>query len=633
MNRLVHLAVAVTLLSCSGLAVSASMTVAEIEQQIQQKQSEFDNYNKNLDIEIAASRELEKELGVLRNKSATLEQDRLRALNEMNLAYEKLVEDPSLDIDSSRQNYASAVKAHKENKEAITQKYNEWQTQLNKVEHIRLAKHSLLNKLEGLKEQFNTARVDRLYREFGRQDTILVNHEVTCDREETINKCMDRGKNLAKQKASKRFLDDVYEGLTEAVEAKQHRPYSDGYVQIIRSEVTNSSFSGQGDFSVSMAVEVKGTLKRNEACALLGLDRRYCVSQADQQPGIQVVKAETTPTTQTGSVNTDESVMYELTLRSNVYDDEVFIDGVSYGSTKLQIMLPAGKHNVEVVKRGYQTYSQALDLKESTTLKVDLERTQFAFNKGEKIQDILAGDIAGPNLVVVAAGSFRMGDLTGVGLENEKPVQTKEILESYGIGEAEVTVADFNKFVEQTSYVTDAEKERGCAYYEGGEPVWQENLSWRNPGFTQTDKNPAVCLSLNDAKAYVEWLSEKSGNTYRLPTEVEWEYAARAGKESDYWWGDSIGIDNANCGWCGSQWSNVSTSPVASFKRNDFGLYDTAGNVWEWTTSQNSQSGAVVRGGAWNFAPRLARVSTRMELDPVFRSNYIGFRVLREQSK
>jgi formylglycine-generating enzyme required for sulfatase activity len=136
---------------------------------------------------------------------------------------------------------------------------------------------------------------------------------------------------------------------------------------------------------------------------------------------------------------------------------------------------------------------------------------------------------------------------------------------------------------------------------------------------------------MNDAQAYVDWLSSSTGNTYRIPAEFEWEYAARAGKESDYWWGDGVGTDNANCGWCGSEWSNVSSAPVSAFDRNDFGLFDTVGNVWEWSASDSAQSGAVVRGGAWNFAPRLARVSTRMELEPSFRSNYIGFRVLREQ--
>ena len=114
------------------------------------------------------------------------------------------------------------------------------------------------------------------------------------------------------------------------------------------------------------------------------------------------------------------------------------------------------------------------------------------------------------------------------------------------------------------------------------------------------------------------------------PTEGEWEYAARAGTESDFWWGNMIGSNNANCGWCGSEWSNKSASPVAAFKRNPFGLYDVTGNVWEWSDT-GSDVVSVVRGGAWNFAPSLARVSTRLEIASDFRSNYIGFRIARDR--
>jgi formylglycine-generating enzyme required for sulfatase activity len=155
-------------------------------------------------------------------------------------------------------------------------------------------------------------------------------------------------------------------------------------------------------------------------------------------------------------------------------------------------------------------------------------------------------------------------------------------------------------------------------------------MNWRNPGYEQTDLHPVVCVTLDDAKAYVEWLSNSTGKTYRLPTEGEWEYASRANSDSDYWWGDVIGSNNANCGWCGSKWSNKSASPTASFKRNGFGLYDVIGNVWEWSDS-GSEVVSVVRGGAWNFAPSLARVSTRLEIASDFRSNYIGFRVARDR--
>ncbi len=628
MNRIAHLALAVTVAFSSSLVFAADLTVEEIRLQIQERQAEFDNYNKDLDLQIATAKRLEQELESLRENAVIAEAERQSALNEMNIQYERIVEDPSLDISAVRQSYLAAVKAHKETKDAITAKYNDWQNQLQEVEQRRLSKHSLLNKLEGLREQLNSSRLDRLFQEFNRQDTVAVTHNIACDREETIGKCMERGKSLAKQKASKRFLDDLYDGLSESTEALKRRPYSDAFVKIIRSEVTENNFSGLGNYNVTMAVEVKGNLQRNEGCRLLDLDGRYCVIDKDQ---VNIAKVSLPDPNLVGGVQTDESVMYELTVRSNVYDDEVFIDGVSYGSTRLQIMMPSGEHEIEIVKRGYETFKKSVNLEDSRTMNVELQRSQYAFNKGERIQDILVGDINGPDLVVVPAGSFRMGDIPGHGLENERPVESKEIADTFGISETEITVEQFQHFVAATSYVTEAEKGRGCAYYDGGRPVWQENLNWRSPGYAQTKEHPVVCVSLKDAQAYVDWVSISSEQTYRLPTETEWEYSARGGKESDYWWAEGVGTDNANCGWCGSQWSNSSAAPVSSFERNDFGLFDTVGNVWEWTVSVSSQSGAVVRGGAWNFAPRLARVSTRMELDPLFRSNYVGFRVLREQ--
>lgn len=628
MKRIAHLALAVAVSLPTGLSFAQELSVDEIRQQIQQRQAEFDNYNRDLDAQISTARRLERELESLRENAVIAEAERQSALNEMNLQYERIVEDPSLDISTVRQAYLAAVRAHKETKDAITAKYNDWQSQLLDVEQQRMSKHSLLNKLEGLREQLNSARIDRLFSEFNRKDTVTVSHNIACDREETIGKCMERGKSLAKQKGSKRFLDQLYDGLSESTEAIKRRPYSDAYVQILRSDVNDNGFSGLGNYNVQMSVELQGNLQRNEGCQLLGLDNRYCVTDKDQ---VNIAEVQIPDPNLDNGVQTDESVMYELTVRSNVYDDEVFIDGVSYGSTRLQIMLPSGEHDIEVVKRGYDTYRERINLTESQTLKVDLNRAQYSFNKGEKIQDILVGDSAGPDLVVVPAGSFRMGDINGSGLDNERPVESKEIPDTFGISETEVTVEQFQLFVQTTSYVTEAEQGKGCSYYEGGRPVWQENLNWRAPGYAQTKEHPVVCVSLKDAQAYVDWVSESSEQTYRLPSEGEWEYSARAGKESDYWWGDGVGTDNANCGWCGSQWSNISAAPVASFERNDFGLFDTVGNVWEWAVSDRSQSGAVVRGGAWNFAPRLARSSTRMELDPSFRSNYVGFRVLREQ--
>ncbi|WP_158965650.1 formylglycine-generating enzyme family protein [Paraglaciecola sp. L3A3] len=620
MNRIAQLTFIVAL-SFSQFILAAS--VSDIEQKISSKQSEYDNYNSNLDAEIGVAGSLERELAELRQNVTLAEADRQSALIEMNIQYEKVIDNPDLDITPVRATYAKAVRTHKAIKDAITSKYNEWQTKLQDIEQMQVSKHSLLNTIEGLKEQLHGARIDRLYQEFNRNEAVVVSHKIACDKDETLSKCTERGKSLAKQKASKRFLDSVYDSLSEAEQAKKRRQTTDASVQVLRSEVADSNFSGQGNYNVKMNLQLQGNLKRSEGCELLGLDKRYCANVKRSKN----VKISAAPPI----LVTDESVMYELTVRSNVFDDEVFINGVSYGSTKLQIMLPTGEHEVEVVKRGYEPSRQQITLNESKTLRVELDRAQYRFSKGERIQDILAGDIPGPNLVVVPAGNFRMGDITGLGLANERPVQTKNLTQSFGISETEVSVKEFEIFVNATSYVTDAEKDKGCASYQEGKAVWEDNRNWRSPGFMQNETSPVVCVSLKDAQAYVDWISKASSHAYKLPTEVRWEYAARAGKETDYWWGVGVDTDNANCGWCGSQWSNVSTAPVGSFERNDFGLFDTVGNVWEWTVSDKNASRAVVRGGAWNFAPRLARASTRMELDGSFRSNYIGFRVVREQ--
>ena len=623
MNRIAQFTLIIAL-SFSQYILAADLSVAEVENQISVKQSEYDNYNSSLEAQIANAASLGKELGELRKNATLADADRQSALIEMNLQYEKVIDDPELDISPVIGTYAKTVRTHKAVKDAITDKYNQWQGELQDVEQMQISKHSLLNTIEGLKEQLNSARIDRLYQEFNRQEAIVVSHNIVCDRDETFGTCSDRGKSLAKQKASKRFLDSVYDGLSESVEAEKRRQTSDASVQVLRSEVADSNFSGQGNFNVKINLELQGNLKRSEGCELLGLDRRYCVNFKASE-NVQFPDITDAP------MATDESVMYELTVRSNVFDDEVFINGVSYGSTKLAVMLPSGEHDLEVVKRGFESSRQKVTLSESKTLKVELNRSQYTFSKGERIQDILSGDIPGPDLVVIPAGSFRMGDITGVGLDNERPVQSQDLEQSYGISETEISVEAFETFVNATSYVTEAEKQKGCAAYEDGQAVWKNDRNWRAPGFVQNDNSPVVCVSLHDAKAYVEWISQASSQAYKLPSEARWEYAARAGKETDYWWGEGVSTDNANCGWCGSQWSNVSTAPVGSFERNDFGLFDTVGNVWEWTTSNQAQGNSVVRGGAWNFAPRLARVSTRMELDSSFRSNYIGFRVVREQ--
>jgi formylglycine-generating enzyme required for sulfatase activity len=156
---------------------------------------------------------------------------------------------------------------------------------------------------------------------------------------------------------------------------------------------------------------------------------------------------------------------------------------------------------------------------------------------------------------------------------------------------------------------------------------------------------PVIDVSWNDAQQYVAWLSKATGKNYRLLSEAEREYAARADTPTAYFWGDDVGKGNANCQGCGSQWDKQ-TSPVGSFGPNRFGLYNISGNVWEWTEDcyHGAYDGApsnglawttgdcgfrVVRGGSWLSNPRYLRSAGRLRMLPDYRFNGIGFRVAR----
>src|SRR5205823_12154354 len=123
-------------------------------------------------------------------------------------------------------------------------------------------------------------------------------------------------------------------------------------------------------------------------------------------------------------------------------------------------------------------------------------------------------------------------------------------------------------------------------------------------------RRPVINVSWDDAKAYAAWLANRTGKAYRLLSEAEWEYAARAGTTTVYFWGDAIGNNNANCDGCGSQWDKRQTAPVGSFKSNAFGLYDMAGNVWQWVQDcyHADYQGAPTAGSEWTSGDCSRRV-------------------------
>ncbi|RJE76831.1 sulfatase modifying factor 1 [Pseudoalteromonas citrea] len=667
--------VTATLMAASVLAQDTA-TVNAVESELAVKQTELDNYTQILDKHISEEARLQSQLTLLRTRSSELDKEKNQALDAMNELYRRLIDDPSIDISAAQTRYQQAVSTHKQNKDDISMQLAAIASHRKDIEQIRITKHTLVNTLESLKDQLSTARVERLRNEFTREGTLEVEHTINCKRTETLAACEQRGQQLGLQKATKRFIDQVFANLTEQRIVEPKRNIAGAQVQVVNSHVVGSAFSGQGNYSVNLSVTMRGDMNNSRLCSLLNLDNRFCseygtplsmgyqasypttfsdtqltfkdvsenmgqveVAKVEQQP---VIEIDTPRVTKAAPVQIQKVNSVAVTLRSNVYDDEVFINGVSYGSTKLTVTVPKGIHDIEVRKLGYQPYKAQIDIRKARTINARLLKkpesiaapTPNSEQKqviAKKSTTVVAPSRHNNAIVIIPAGSFKMGDLTGNGLANERPVVEKVLSNSYAMQSKEVTVGEYRQFINSTGYQTEAEKGKGCAYYKNGEPVWELDYKWSNPGFNQADNFPVVCVSYEDAKAYANWLSGEKGQQFRLPNEVEWEYAARASTTSEYPWGNEIGKNLANCGWCGSEYSNKSAAPVGEFAPNNYGLYDTVGNVWEWTQKRASQDDVTVRGGAWNFAPSLARVSTRLALAADFRANYIGFRLVRER--
>ncbi|MCM8532409.1 MAG: formylglycine-generating enzyme family protein [Lentisphaeraceae bacterium] len=310
------------------------------------------------------------------------------------------------------------------------------------------------------------------------------------------------------------------------------------------------------------------------------------------------------------------------------------------------------------------------------------------------------------DMVQIKAGEFEMGTLSTRDLRDvhfprcndhetlsaEGPQFKVKITKSFFMSATEVTVAQFRAFVKATNYKTEAEKSKmGMVVFnptKHDKKHWAKNTwktffeedktkNWQSPGIPQTDSHPVVGVSWNDTKSFCKWLSEKEGKKYRLPTEAEWEYTARAGTKTFYAFGDKIrktihtkaNVANSELekkypDMVMRQWlldvkqdpadKHLFTAPVASYPANAWGLYDMHGNVWEWCEdyyqqffykqfkkkiatdplSKTKQSDVaelrVVRGGSWFNQPMLARSAARGFYDAPMAAAYLGFRVVCE---
>ena len=380
--------------------------------------------------------------------------------------------------------------------------------------------------------------------------------------------------------------------------------------------------------------------------------------------------------------NTDELVMeqaitmvghplgnlWDINFRNAVKETEIPLDDRRFSITNDDI--DAGSSGGPVLNKNHELIGMVYKVDRIKALCISIQTIQEALEQWYVPANLLTGDpgqivipitenpikeslfqksyndpIAG-EFVLVEGGSFQMGSKDGY--SDEQPVHPVTVKDYY-IGKFEVSVAQFSAFIKDEGYKTDAEKNGGSYFWNGNSWEIKPEINWRYDAAgklrpREQFNHPVIHISWNDAKAYCKWLNMKTGKEYRLPSESEWEFAARGGSFSNNT--TYAGSNDPNeVGWYGSN-SDDKTHPVGEKDPNELGLHDMSGNVWEWCEDwyHDSYKGAptdgsarldpegslrVVRGGSWSNIPANLRVADRDRSFPDRRYYNIGFRLTR----
>ena len=352
--------------------------IAEMQAKVDTQLAEIASLNAALADRQKAATQFDTDLARLRASISELEQHKAQALEAMNAQFQRIIADPTLELSGIQIRYRDALEALQSHQNAVEAKQAEIAATRQQIKRIEADTKSAERRLTETRVGFDVARAERLYRELNVEGSVQVNNTIRCKRDETIAACMQRGSEAALQEAKRRFNDRIYASVTEADVIADRRGKAKSTPAVIDSKITKSGFSGQGDYFVELEARMRSEPSQAEACALLDLTAAQCggaaptaASGASSAATANLPTAPATADTDAepaGAADSEEASAavadgnHMLTVRSNVYYDEVFIDGISYGSTRLDVILPEGEYDVEVRKSGHDSFKQRIRL-------------------------------------------------------------------------------------------------------------------------------------------------------------------------------------------------------------------------------------------------------------------------------
>ncbi|EEX36243.1 chromosome segregation ATPase [Vibrio metschnikovii] len=352
------------LLALSPLWVSASVfaeevtqvdPVAAIDEKITIKQSEIDTIAAEFEAEGAQLQQLKNEQARLKRESDELNARQNRAKSALDKQYNRLLEDPDTDLVTFQQRYQQAwadVKQNQSeqliNQQAMTE--SDMRLSQMKQRHARLK-----TEFTNLQESKIDARVKRLEAELRQSRVLEASFRTTCSTSMTLGECANQGQQLTRQRAVNTFREQLLDNLTESVIAKQNLRGVELNIHVQESQVIRSGFEGNNEYFTHIQAQLQARPEAVAACKLLNVSSRYCLKNA------------------TETVNSkNEKQWANVTIRSDQYHDSVTINGIQYGSTPVEVVLPAGRHQISVTKDGFETYNQTVTINGNDTIWVRL---------------------------------------------------------------------------------------------------------------------------------------------------------------------------------------------------------------------------------------------------------------------